>query len=159
MKGSLRGKIITWSFVPTAIILVAVGLVSLYTYQQVTDDLVVERDRELTRLSATLLARELEAYTDPLAEQYLAVFDGIVVFDANGNVVAAEPMQYEQRLPSWFQSVAVRQALSSAKPVFSNIVVDTVGGTAARGRRDPVCRATRQPRRRDRGAVSPGHGH
>jgi hypothetical protein len=58
-KGSLRSKIIAWSFIPTAIILVAVALVSLYAYQRVTENLVIERDRELTRLSATLLATEL----------------------------------------------------------------------------------------------------
>jgi signal transduction histidine kinase len=126
--GSLRKKIMTWSFVPTAIILVAVGSVSLYAYQQVTENLVIERDRELTRLSATLLGRELEAYTDPFSEQYLAVFDGIVVFDGKGMVVAAEPMQYELSLPSWFNSVAVRQALASTSPVFSNIIVDSSSG-------------------------------
>ena len=44
-RGSLRAKIITWAFVPTAIILVAVALVSLYSYQRLTENLVIERDR------------------------------------------------------------------------------------------------------------------
>ena len=61
LRGSLRNKIIAWSFVPTAIILVTVTLVSLYAYQRVTENLVMERDRELTRLSARLLATELSA--------------------------------------------------------------------------------------------------
>ncbi|MFN2184283.1 MAG: hypothetical protein ACK2UU_09850, partial [Anaerolineae bacterium] len=65
-KGSLRTKIIVWSFIPTAIILAAVALVSLYAYQRVTENLVIERDRELTHLSAKLLAAELVAYADPL---------------------------------------------------------------------------------------------
>ena len=78
LKGSLRNKIIAWSFVPTAIILVTVTLVSLYAYQRVTESLVIERDRELTRLSARLLAAELAAYTDPLADQFAAIFDGVI---------------------------------------------------------------------------------
>nr|NIO70993.1 hypothetical protein [Anaerolineae bacterium] len=50
--GSLRTKIIAWSFVPTMIILVAVAVVIFYAYQQVTEDLVLERNQELTRLTA-----------------------------------------------------------------------------------------------------------
>ncbi len=41
---------------PTAIILVAVALVTFYAYQRVTEDLVVQRNREVTRLSASQLA-------------------------------------------------------------------------------------------------------
>ena len=103
MKGSLRNKIIAWSFVPTAIILVTVTLVSLYAYQRVTENLVIERDRELTRLSARLLATELSAYTDPLADQYAAIFEGLIVFDAKGKILIAEPIQYERRRPAWFE--------------------------------------------------------
>ena len=64
MKRSLRQKIITWFLVPTAIILVMVAVVTFYAYQRVTENLVIERDRELTRLSA-----DLASYTDPWAEQ------------------------------------------------------------------------------------------
>jgi signal transduction histidine kinase len=127
-KGSLRNKIITWSFVPTAIILVAVALVSLYAYQRVTENLVIERDRDLTRLSASLLATELAAYTDPLADQYLAIFDGIVFFDASGNVIAAEPMQYETRRPSWFRDISFQKTFQSSKPVYSDVIIDRAQG-------------------------------
>jgi len=105
-RGSLRKKIILWSFIPTAIILVAVALVSLYAYQRVTENLVIERDRELTRLSAKLLAAELATYTDPFAEQFLAIFDGVIVFDAKGNILAAEPAKKPCAPPG----VSVRQA-------------------------------------------------
>ena len=128
MKGSLRNKIIIWSFVPTAIILVSVALVSLYAYQQVTEDLVVERGRELTRLSARLLGNELAAYTNPLADQYLAIFDGVVLFDGAGKVLAAEPMQYEVRLPTWFRDISAEQPLSPSEPVFSDVLVDRLRG-------------------------------
>ena len=64
---SLRTKIIAWSFVPTAIILLAVALVTYYAYQQVTEELVFERDQDLTRLSARQLATELAEYSDILS--------------------------------------------------------------------------------------------
>lgn len=121
MKGSLRKKLIISSFVPTAIILVAVALVSLYAYQRVTEDLVIERDRELTRLSAKFLATEM------LSDQFLAAVDSVVVFDEVGTILAAEPEQYEGGKPNWFQGV-FQQALSSSGPVFSDIVVDRLHG-------------------------------
>lgn len=124
----MRNKIIAWSFVPTAIILIAVALVSLYAYQRVTENLVIERDRELTRLSARLLASELAAYTDPFADQYLAIFDGIIVFDERGDIVLAEPMQYEIRRPTWFKDLSLQQMFRSDKPVYSDIVMDRLHG-------------------------------
>jgi len=48
--GSLRAKIIAWSFVPTAIILVVVALVAFYAYQQVSETLAIERDQALAYL-------------------------------------------------------------------------------------------------------------
>lgn len=128
LRGSLRNKIIAWSFVPTAIILIVVALVSLYAYQRVTENLVIERDRELTRLSARLLASELAAYTDPFADQYLAIFDGIIVFDERGDIVLAEPMQYEIRRPTWFKDLSLQQMFRSDKPVYSDIVMDRLHG-------------------------------
>ncbi len=127
-KGSLRNKIIIWSFVPTAIILVAVALVSLYAYQRVTENLVMERDRELTRLSADLLATELAAYTNPLADQFMAIFDGIVILDDKGNILAAEPLWYETRKPNWLKDSAFQQMFRSSQPVFSDIVIDRLRG-------------------------------
>ena len=87
--GSIRNKIIVWAFVPAALILLTVALVSLYAYQNVTERLVIERDRELTQLSAKLLATELASYADPLSEQFMSVFDGgMVVFDGSKKVLA-----------------------------------------------------------------------
>ncbi|MGD8623363.1 MAG: GAF domain-containing protein [Anaerolineae bacterium] len=128
MRGSLRNKIITWSFVPTAIILIVVALVSLYAYQQMTENLAIERDRELTRLSARLLGSELAAYTDPLADQFLAIFDGVIVFNAQGEVMAAEPTQYRIRQPAWFKDLALSRPLQSSEKIFSNVVVDMLQG-------------------------------
>ena len=51
-KGSLRTKIITWSFVPTVVILISVALVTFYSYQKVTEDLVLSQSDELVRYKA-----------------------------------------------------------------------------------------------------------
>ena len=126
---SLRNKIIAWSFVPTAIILVAVALVSLYTYRWVTESLTIERDRDLTRLSANLLAAKLATYTDPLSDQFLAVFDsGMVIFDKHGKILSAEPERIEGWGPDWAKRFSFSQVTRSSEPVFSNIVVDGPGG-------------------------------
>jgi len=63
----LRSKIIAWFFVPTAIILIMVAWATFYAYQQVVEDLVIERDRELTRLIASELSREMGKYIELLS--------------------------------------------------------------------------------------------
>ncbi|OQY22652.1 MAG: hypothetical protein B6I34_05630 [Anaerolineaceae bacterium 4572_32.1] len=123
-KKSLRTKIIIWSFVPTALILAAVIVINLYAYQRVTESLVIDRDRDLTRLSAELLAIELKTYTDPLADQFMTVFDGLIVFNANGTVLAAEPEQPEGWGPDWYKRIPFRQELHSSKPSISDTVID-----------------------------------
>ena len=62
LTGSLRTKLIAWFFVPTAIILVAVALVNFNSYQNVTEDLVIERDRDLTQLWAGQLASKVDLF-------------------------------------------------------------------------------------------------
>ena len=64
--GGLRAKLITWAFVPTAIILTTVALVGFYAYQQMTENLTVASSRELARLSAGELATQLTEYSDTL---------------------------------------------------------------------------------------------
>ncbi len=71
LKTRWRGlhiKIIAWSFIPATIILATVAWVILTAYQQVTEDLIIERDREYTRLSAAQLSAELTEYTSLLRE-------------------------------------------------------------------------------------------
>ncbi|MBN1135826.1 MAG: HAMP domain-containing protein, partial [Anaerolineae bacterium] len=120
---------------PTTVILVAVALISMYAYQRFTENLVVERDRDLTSLSANLLAAKLAAYADPRAKEFLAIFDtGMVVFDAEGKILSAEPVQLNGWGPDWarrlpFRQMA-RQLTQSSKPVFSDIVTSGGGGEA-----------------------------
>ena len=111
----LRTKIIAWSFVPTLIILAAVAIVTYLAYQNVTDDLVLTKDQEVTRLSAGQLSSEMKTYTDllteianttdlrqsnPLLQQEalqrfsnrLVIFDGgVAILDNFGVLVAALP--------------------------------------------------------------------
>jgi signal transduction histidine kinase/HAMP domain-containing protein len=151
---SLRTKIIAWSFVPTAIILVAVALVTYYAYQQVTETLVFERDQDLTRLSARQLATELAEYSDILAAEartvgnygghpavqrttleragnLLVVFDGgVLILNTFGTVIAAEPKRPEVLGQDWSNRTYFRQMVRSQKVVFSDIVTDGPQGAA-----------------------------
>lgn len=146
--GSLRAKIIAWSFVPTVIILVAVALITFTAYQQVTQTLVIERDRELTRLAAGQLATELAESTSILAtvarmadiaqpdsivqqtalqraHNRLVVFDGgVVILDTFGTVVAAEPERPEILGQDWSSRNYFREMVRVQRPAFSDIAPD-----------------------------------
>ena len=144
LQRSLRTKLIAWFFIPTAIILVAVALVTFYSSQEVTEKLVVERDEDVTRLSASRLASSLAEYVDllsgltrssdmsradPDAQQaalsrsrsQLVVFDGgVVVLDAFGKVVATEPKMPAILGQDWSASDHFRQVRRSPVPLFSD---------------------------------------
>jgi nitrate/nitrite-specific signal transduction histidine kinase len=148
----LRAKIIAWAFVPTAIILLAVALVTYMAYTQVTEELVIGRDRELIRLSAdqliagiadyserlTAIARTNDMYTgEPAMQQReieaarnrLVVFDaGVVVFDNFGSVVAADPPRPDIMGQNWSNHSYIRQMLLSPRPAYSGVVADGPDG-------------------------------
>ena len=108
----LRFRILAWSFIPTAIILFAVALVTFLAYQSVVEDLVIGTNRENIRLSANQLAAELGGYLGMLEEvanqpaifrgqadgaqralaaesNRLVVFDGgVIALDRDGRAVA-----------------------------------------------------------------------
>lgn len=157
--GSLRAKIIAWSFVPTAIILLVVALVTFYAYQQVTEKLVIERDRAVAYLSAEQLTTDLTKYeellialartsdvyrNDPAAQRdalkrasnRLAAFDaGLMVLDTFGEVVAAEPPRPEVLGQDWsdrayYRGVVHSRTLGSPpRLITSDIVADGLAGT------------------------------
>jgi len=143
VRRSLRAKIIAWSFFPTAAVLVVVALVLLYAYQQVTEDLVMTRDWELTRLTAQQLGDELETYADRLSTAarpagdvdstvleeeilggrggLLSVFDaGIVVLDPHGAILDVRPESVYTSLSRWLSEQVLRQAAQGAEPAFTN---------------------------------------
>jgi nitrate/nitrite-specific signal transduction histidine kinase len=147
----LRGlavKIVVWSFVPTILILLGVAIATFVAYQQVTGDLVIEKDAQVTRLSASQLANELGNYTQILTEvartsgmrssdasllsaalqevaNRLVVFDGgILVLDPHGKVVAALPGRLETIGRDWSNRDYFRQLIRAPGPVYSDILED-----------------------------------
>ena len=149
---SLRLKIIAWSFVPTAIILVVVALVGFYAYQRITEDLTFEKNREFSRRIAGQLAVELGEFTGQLtalartegiyrgvvpiqqmalrqAGDRLSIFDaGAIILDDHGRVVAAEPERPEILGQDWSNRTYFRQMVHAPAPAFSDILDDGPGG-------------------------------
>ncbi len=151
-RHSLRAKIVTWSFVPTAIILAAVALFTFRSYQQVTERLVIDRNRELIRLSASRLSTEMARFAELLdAETHgrdlssgdveaqqralqdgvnrLAIFDGgVVVLDDTGTVAATEPYRPEIVGEDWSNREYFRALLRSSVAAYSNVLPDGPDG-------------------------------
>ena len=151
-RGTLRGQILAWSFIPAAIILLAVALVAFYSYQRVTGDLAIEQDRELARLSAGQLATELTEYTGNLtalgrslagnwqdrdmlagelaaAGNRLVVFDrGVILLDNYGTVIAAHPERPAILGQSWSDREYFHAVVRNGTPVFSNVGEDGPAG-------------------------------
>ena len=150
---SLRVRIIFWTFVPTAIILAAVTLVTFAAYREVTEDLILEQNHEVTRLVASQFATDLTEYADLLAaearsenvtrygpssqlnplrnsQNRLAIFDGgVFILDTYGTVVATEPMRTDALWQDWSDRSYYRQMISNPSPKFSDIVADGPGDT------------------------------
>ncbi|MDQ4077524.1 MAG: histidine kinase [Chloroflexota bacterium] len=151
--GSLRFRIIAWTFIPTALSLLMVALVTFYAYRQATGQLVIERDRELVRLSAGQLSTEIAKYSDILvslartadiyggdpstqqvalmkAHNRLVVFDGgALVLNTFGRVVATHPDRPELLGQDLSTRSYFRQLVQTRRPLFSNIVADGPDGT------------------------------
>ncbi len=151
-RSRLRRRILTWSFVPAAVILFAVALVAVYSYGRVTEEQAVQRDQELARLSAANLASELNQFSldltsltrqtnitsgDAAAQQSaleassnkLSVFDqGAVILDAHGKLVAAWPERPGDLGRDWSSRPYFSQLLRSSRPAYSDILPDGQAG-------------------------------
>lgn len=151
-RRSMRTRILGWSFIPTTIVLLAVALVIFYAYEQVTEELVVQRNREVTRLSASQLATEMDGYADVLAslarrpelyravpteqrdllEEFtfrLAVFDaGTVVLSPEGVMGPAYPARPDIAGADWSSRPYFRSMLRSPQPRYSDILSDGRNG-------------------------------
>ncbi len=88
IESKLRLKIIAWSFIPTAIILFLVALTVYLAYQQTARDLILKRDEELTRLTASQVSTVFEDFIDRLNS--LARMPGIVAADPDSIQLALE---------------------------------------------------------------------
>lgn len=149
----LRGQILIWSFIPTITILTAVTLITFSAYQNVTEDLVMARDQELTRLSASQVSAEIGNYADLLEDialsagiqmssasvrestlprfaNRLVVFDGgAVILDTFGRVVASAPERPEVLGEYWSDREFFHNVLQTTNPTFSNISADGPGNS------------------------------
>jgi nitrate/nitrite-specific signal transduction histidine kinase len=136
--GSLRTKIIAWSFVPTAIILSAVAWFTFYSYQQVLGDLAIKQDWAIVQLKAleagTAIGNLINTVLRPVVldidvdrEAPLAVraqtildqaknleqFDGGIYFlDPQGKVSITWPAQPELHGQDWSDTPQFRYILS-----------------------------------------------
>jgi PAS domain S-box-containing protein len=151
--GGLRTKIIAWSFVPTAIILTLVALVGFYAFQQVTQNLTIQSSREVARLSAGQLARDLSEFSNVLtalartssvsesnvvdqraaltqAGNRLFIFDGgALILDHHGTVIAAHPARPEILGLDWSNRDYFQQMIRTPAAEFSNVLSDGPDGT------------------------------
>ena len=60
---SLRAKSVLAALLPIALILVVIGVIGVYTYEQLARDVVRDRDEELARVTAARLAEQLDIPT------------------------------------------------------------------------------------------------
>src|SRR5512143_2192232 len=150
----LRTRILSWIFIPAVIILSAVAFTIYYAYQRVTEDLVVGRNQQLTRLSAGQLASNLHGYTDTLdalarspeiyagskrrqsavlgmSTNELRAFDGgAIVLSPTGRVVASTPDAQFLLSQDWSDRGFFRQVLRGASASYSDIMLDGDGQPA-----------------------------
>src|SRR5512140_3625194 len=135
----LRTRILSWTFIPAAIILSVVAFTIYYAYQQVTEDLVVGRNQQLTRLSAGQLACDLHGYTDTLnvlarspeiyagsnrrqsavlgmSSNELRAFDGgVIILNPVGTVVASTPEAQSLIGQDWSERSFFREILRGSE--------------------------------------------
>ncbi|MCP4607509.1 MAG: GAF domain-containing protein [Planctomycetes bacterium] len=151
----LRIRIIAWSFVPTMIIMIAVAVFIFNAYENVTEDLLIEENRDSARFEASQFSVELSEYVDllesearvlgalqedqPFQQETLAsssnrfaVFDGgVVLLDNYGVVIATEPVRPEILGLDWSDHMYYNQITRSevlVSGIFSDIVSDGPNG-------------------------------
>ena len=151
MPRSLRAKILSWALLPAVAIFIIVGAVSFFAAQAVAEGLVIDRDKELARLTAAELSASLQEYPDLLAgvardlgggngsfgrdlpdyANRLAYFDGGVVLLNNlGRIVATLPDRPVLVGDDWSDRAYFRQIIQNpGRPAFSDIAADApIGG-------------------------------
>ena len=148
-----RRRLIAGTTVFTLAALAAVAVFTYLAYQRAASQLVIERDQQVTYLSAARLKDELIKFSDVLvalarmpeiyrgelrdqraelrkASPRLAVFDGgVVLLDNFGKVRAAEPERSEILGADWSGRDFFRELLATPSVYFSDATQDGPGGT------------------------------
>jgi nitrate/nitrite-specific signal transduction histidine kinase len=151
----LRGQILAWSVLPTLVILLVVAFFSFWAYSRVTEVLVMDRNRELTRLLAGQMGLELADYADRLTLladgrqrapgetpmpwlpyldghlSFLHDFDsGVIVLDESGSVIAADPRRLDILGQDWSDRSHFRRVQTQPVPLLlSDMETDGPEGT------------------------------
>lgn len=149
----MRASLVTWSFVPAVLILVAAGVVTLMAYERVVEDENLGRERERVNLAANRLKEELSKFSDVLlnlaraeaifqdrpsdqraalrdARRRLAVMEGgVVLLDNFGHIQGTQPQRSEIFGQDWSDRPYFRRLLTGERVVFSDILLDGPGGT------------------------------
>ncbi|MFN2226288.1 MAG: SpoIIE family protein phosphatase [Anaerolineae bacterium] len=149
----LRATLVTWSFVPAVLILVAAGVATLVAYEQVVQDEIVGRERERVNLSANRLKEELSKFSDVLqslarteaiyqdrpsaqraalrdARRRLSVLEGgVLLLDNFGRVQGTQPDRPEVFGQDWSARPYFRRLLTGERVVFSDVLPDGPGGS------------------------------
>jgi len=149
---SIRTKALLSVLIPMLVVLFAVAVITLYTYESEAQEIVKHRDTELARMSAARISDGLSQYSQILqqialeddiqsmeparlssalekAQSRLYVFDaGVVVYDSDGVALLSQSFVEERQgtiFPTSSEFTKVRETL---RPVFSNIIEDTYSG-------------------------------
>lgn len=150
---SIRWRILAWFVVPVLILMANVAVVNYFAYRSVTKDLVLERDKDLIRLSGIQLAASFRDYEDRLTSVArdsgvltgqrplgpgilvseagpLAVFDGgAVLITRDGTVVDQYPFGSNLVGTAWASPGLMAELLRTNRPVYSP-VLDVPGSEA-----------------------------
>lgn len=151
---SLRTRIITWSFIPSIIITIAVAVFIFYAYSNVTEDLIIEQNKDSARFEANQFTTELQEYEGFLVSEArvlgalhnkilfeesilsafrnrFAVFDGgVVLLNNYGTVIATEPNRQDILGDDWSNYdfyIQIARSSNSIGAFFSDIITDLPG--------------------------------
>ena len=152
MRGSLRTKILTLALLPAVAMFLLVAVLSYFAAQAIAEGLVIDRDRELARLSAAELSASLQEYPELLsgvardlaaagdsekalgsnlsgmANRFTYFDGGVVLLDNLGRVVATYPAAGTAG-DDWSAQPTFRQIIQNPnRPAFSNLVSNSLSG-------------------------------
>ncbi len=152
---SLRAKTVLTALIPTTIVLVAVAIIALYAYQQVSRDaerVVQGRDSELARITAARLSEALSQHNRVLQsaaadddvesleparlsvalerrENQFRAFDaGVAVYDSEGVTLWPPSLASEPQGADFLAPSVFETVQMTLRPAFSNVLLDPRSG-------------------------------
>ena len=145
-KGGIRVKLIVLVFLPTVLILFGVAVYAFLAYQQLTQELLIQRHTENNFYYTQQIADAIDYYSELLAAEArilanyqgdlaaqqselksaagrLFVFDsGVLVLDASGTIIITEPEQPDLSGDDWSDRPFYAQIMQTSRLEFSNIL-------------------------------------